>query len=659
MKVTYNWLKDFVEIKIPPQALADKLTMAGLEVVSLEKRDGDFVLEIEITSNRPDWLSVVGIAREVAAITNAKLKMSNTKHRTPNTKRGRYPLNIIIQDKKDCPLYTAKIIQGVKVGPSPEWMRKRLELLGCRSANNIVDITNYVLFERGEPLHAFDLDKLQGQEIVVRRGRSGEKITTIDGKERLLDEGILVIADSLRPVAIAGVIGGKNSEVTENTQNVLLEAAVFNPILIRRGRQVLGLQSESSYRFERGVDLETAQNAAWLAAALIETLGQGVLVLAKSSKAAAAKMKRVSLNALNTAKILGVGIKLSKIKSILNNLGFKVVAQAKNTLSVGIPANRSDVHLEVDLIEEVARIYGYENIPNTLPAIKPMLSESYLREVVGLVKNTLVSLGLNEVITSSLVDRNSLRDQENIFEIANPLSQDQAVLRPTLIPSLTRCITYNLNQRQNNIQIFELARIFQGSSSAPQEELILGLAMCGEKSWLLKQGLFKDQINILYLKGVIEALLARLGIEEYSFHPENNSITVQNVIIGAMVQLKDKNILAAQLSLEKLLPFIHLKRKFTPLPLYPGITRDISFIIKEGPRLKNILEAVTEKARPWLWEVKISDYYQGKQIPPGFRGLTISCLYRSIGRTLTEEEINPVHAAISSLLSEQFGVKIR
>jgi len=288
-----------------------------------------------------------------------------------------------------------------------------------------------------------------------------------------------------------------------------------------------------------------------------------------------------------------------------------------------------------------------------------MLSESYLREVVGLVKNTLVSLGLNEVITSSLVDRNSLRDQENIFEIANPLSQDQAVLRPTLIPSLTRCITYNLNQRQNNIQIFELARIFQGSSSAPQEELILGLAMCGEKSWLLKQGLFKDQINILYLKGVIEALLARLGIEEYSFHPENNSITVQNVIIGAMVQLKDKNILAAQLSLEKLLPFIHLKRKFTPLPLYPGITRDISFIIKEGPRLKNILEAVTEKARPWLWEVKISDYYQGKQIPPGFRGLTISCLYRSIGRTLTEEEINPVHAAISSLLSEQFGVKIR
>ena len=275
MRVTYQWLKEFVGIALSPEQLAERLTMAGLEVSSLEKAGLDHVLEIEITSNRPDWLSVVGVAREVAALTGKPF--AHTLPQGIKTKDTRGGLRIVIEDKKDCPLYTAKVIEGVKVGPSPEWMRRRLEAVGCRSINNVVDITNYVLFEQGQPLHAFDADALGTDTIVVRRAARGETITVIDGAEKALDREVLVIADSRRPVAIAGVMGGKATEVSEKTTRVLLEAAVFNPVLIRRGRRKLGMQTDSSYRFERGVDLESCQIASARAAGLIQELAGGTI----------------------------------------------------------------------------------------------------------------------------------------------------------------------------------------------------------------------------------------------------------------------------------------------------------------------------------------------------------------------------------------------
>jgi phenylalanyl-tRNA synthetase beta chain len=276
MKVTYQWLKDFVEIKILPQALAEKLTMAGLEVTSLEEKHGDSVFEIEITSNRPDWLSVIGVAREVAAITNKKMKLPKLKSLRPSAKSGQFSLTV--EDKKDCPLYSAKIIRGVKVAPSPDWLKKRLELVGCRSVNNVVDITNYILFEYGEPLHAFDLDKLNNGAIIVRRAKHTEKITTIDAGQRALNPNLLVIADKEKPVAIAGIMGGRDTEVTEGTKNILLEAAIFNPVLIRRARQALGLTSESAYRFERGVSPGIVEEAAARAVELIQSSAQANLL---------------------------------------------------------------------------------------------------------------------------------------------------------------------------------------------------------------------------------------------------------------------------------------------------------------------------------------------------------------------------------------------
>ena len=662
MKVTYNWLKDFVEIKISPQALGDKLTMAGLEVTALEEKGADFVLEIEITPNRPDLLSVIGIAREVAAITKSKIKNQkpNTKHQKPNSKH----LQLKIEDKKDCPLYTAKIIKDVKVGPSPDWLRTRLELIGCRSVNNIVDITNYVLFSYGEPLHAFDLDKL-GNTIVVRRVKNQEKIITLDQEERVLDADILVIADDRKPIAIAGIMGGKDTEVNYNTKNILLEAAIFNPVSIRRARQKLGLQTDSSYRFERGVDLGSVKSASLEAAKLIQDLTAGQLVNALEAGLPKTKQKAINLDTASVNKILGIKIPVTRAKRILVNLGFKVFQKKKNNFLVKVPLYREDINLAVDLVEEIARIWGYENIPKSLPKVSPDITASGTRGLVALIKNILAGLGLNEVITYSLMDRSLFRDQQTpAIEILNPLSKEQEALRPTLIPGLGRCIAYNLNQKQNQIHIFEIAKSFRNIPSGPLEVLTLGIAICGIQS---------APASILHLKGILEVVWERLGIKDYSFQtlsaPFAVAVYLRKEKIGfiaqlqraslEMLEIKNKDVFSAEIDLDKLFSSLSPQKKFTPLPLYPGISRDISLVVKEGVLVNEIREAMLEKARPLLCAVKIIDYYQGKQIPPGHIGLTLACLYRSNERTLTEEEINPIHARVLDVLVKNFAVQIR
>jgi len=684
VRVTYNWLKDFVEIKIPAQALADKLTMAGLEVTSLEARDGDFVFEIEITSNRPDWLSVMGIAREVAAITGKKfgtrfsvLGSRKSPPIPPFSKGGSGGINseyrtlsIYIENKKDCPLYTAKIIRDVKVGPSPDWLKNRLELIGCRSINSIVDITNYILFTWGEPLHAFDLDKLAGNQlkIITRRAKKGEKLVTIDGVERLLDENILIIAHDEKPIAVAGIMGGKDSEVTSNTKNILLEAALFNPILIRRSRQKLGIQTDSSYRFERGIAPETVEFSSCQAAKLIAKLALGKCVLAKACGFGKTKKKNVTLNPAAVNKLLGTKIAPAKIKNILKK----------------IPTERQDINSEVDLIEEVARIYGYENIPTKLPAVnprtncyitksinaigagvKPQVTISQAISFVSLIKNILTGLGLNEVITYSLIDKNllertNLKPGSEIIEILNPLSKEQEILRPQLIPSLERVINYNLNQKQNCINIFEVAKIFS-AHQAPSEELTLGIALCGEKTQITEDGLVKETLGLMHLKGVLEELFKQLGINDYNFVREstyNTTISVKGENLG-FITILAKNIFAAELSLDKISAYLALEKKFAPLPKYPAVARDISFIIKDGLLIQEILDTAKEKGRPLLDEIKIVDFYKGKQIPDGYRGFTISCSYRLNERTLTEAEINPTHKLICNALTEHFHAKIR
>ncbi len=688
MKVTYKWLKDFAEIKISAEELAEKLTMAGLEVTSLEKKDGDFIFEIEITSNRPDCLSVIGIAREVAAITNSKLsrksgipqnagKTQNSKLKITRTKE-RSLLKIEIEDKKDCPLYTAKILKNIKLGPAPDWLKNRLELVGCRSINNIVDITNYILFTFGEPLHVFDLDKLSGNAIIVRRAKQGEQLITIDGEKRILSPEILVIADREKPVAIAGIMGGKDAEVTEVTQSVLLEAAIFNPIIIRRARQRLGLQSESAYRFERGIDSRVVGSSSGQAVHLIQQVSQGSLVLAKSLGSSNRKKRTIDLDVSMVCQVLGAKISPPQIKNILENLGFKLKTKSRNKFKVEVPAHRwLDVHLEIDLIEEIARLFGYVHIPQTVPAVCPQISAEYKRQLIAQIKNILVGLGLSEVITYSLIDRDLLRglkeEKNNFVGISNPLSKEQAILRPTLIPSLGLCIANNLNQKQEYIGIFEVACVYSLENEKPKEQMVLGLALCGVRHLLLEQGLTKERMGFLHLRGMLEVLFHRLGGKDYDFKSTQLAGEIEiykgKERVGKIVKLtksilenleiKNPDVFVAEIFLDKLVTYLDRQKKFTPLPIYPGISRDISLVLKEGIPIDAVLEEIKKQSGPLLEEVKVIDYYKGKQIPLGFKGLTISCFYRSGDRTLTEPEINPLYLKTTKILVDRFGAALR
>ena len=683
MKVTYNWLKEFVNIKLSPKELAEKLTMAGLEVVSLEElgspvcRTGrDFVFEIEITSNRPDWLSILGVAREISAITGLRLKIIKPQELKIKAK-DLQQVKVSVADKKDCPFYSAMIIRDVKVGPSPEWLKEKLESLGCRSVNNIVDITNYILFELGQPLHAFDLDKLAQQSIHVRRASPDEKIITIDGQQRILDHEILVIADNHKPVAIAGVMGGKETEVTLSTSNILLESAVFNPVLVRRSKQKLGLQSESAYRFERGVDLVIARSAALFAKGLICALASGKPSGYKSLGVAKPISAMIKLDVAYVSRILGAPISLLKVKQILNGLGFTVKTKAKGILTIKVPSFRQDINSQIDLVEEIARIYGYDKIPNTLPAVKPCENNLGKRGLISDIKFILRGLGVQETINYSLIDRNlitksRINKDTPLVEIMNPLSKEQEVLRSTLLPSLIRALAYNLDQQQEHVNIFEIANVFSEKANFPREELALGIALCGAKSFLIKKGLIKDEVTILHLKGILEGLFSKLGIKAYDFQVQEKNqinIIIDQQEVGFILHLneqalsdfdiKNEQVVLAEIKLEKLFVYINQEKKFTSVPKYPAITRDISFVIKNNVSIKDLLAAVEAKGAALLSLTNIVDYYQGKQIPDGFRGLTISCIYRAADRTLTEEEVSPLHNSICVLLEEQFGIKIR
>jgi phenylalanyl-tRNA synthetase beta chain len=680
MKITYNWLKDFVAITLAPRELAERLTMAGLEVVSIEEQRGDFIFEIEITSNRPDWLSVVGIAREVAALTNKTLKLSEPR---PLLKTGRHQLAIEVQGKKDCPLYTAKLIEGVKVGPSPQWLRQRLELIGCRSINSIVDITNYILFEWGEPLHAFDFDTLQAGTIIVRRAQKEEKIVTIDGIERQLTPDVLVIADASSPVAVAGVMGGRKTEVGEATTRILLEAAVFNPVVVRRGRRMLGLESESAYRFERGVDIAIVQEASLRAARLIEQVTGGTISAVKNAGTAKVPTRRIVLEATHLKRALAVEIPAGTIKGILERLDCEVKAISQKKYAVDIPSFRQDVKLEVDLIEEIARIFGYGRIPRTIPRIKPQIDHKDDTAVHRSLKEILIGLGLNEVVTYSLVEKGRAnaagQDTDKEIAIANPLSKDQAVLRTTLLPSLAQCVAYNLRQKQPYIAIFEIAHTYALDVTVKvQERYKLGVALCGGRLlWLGKDRAY-DEASLLHIKGILEVLFERLGIEKNAYRfvmksTYEGEVYVHGALVGTLVALrkealekfdiKNKEVVEAEIDVKTLLSLASLKRRFAPFPRMPGVTRDTTVIVKDNIPAGEILGAInrwgTSNSEGLLQGVEISKYYKGEQIPGDAKGLTISCTYCSSERTLTDGEINSLHAQLVDELKKIFNATIR
>ncbi|MCM8780161.1 MAG: phenylalanine--tRNA ligase subunit beta, partial [Candidatus Omnitrophica bacterium] len=533
-----------------------------------------------------------------------------------------------------------------------------------------------------EPLHAFDLDKLSQKqdvlEIIVRRAKAGEKIITIDGKNRELDKDILVIADSQKPVAIAGIVGGKDTEVSESTKNILLEAAKFSAGLIRRGRQKLGISTESSYRFERDIDIDSLNFASLRAQELIlkEAKGRPVL-FAVSRRLKAAQPKTIVLKKQKLDAILGMTIPGLKIKSILEHLGLKAKI-TKTTINACIPAFRRDLNKDIDLAEEVCRIYGYARIPVTMPSIIAQEIEPGVYDFNLMLRDILVSQGLYEVITHSLVNAEFLKKnliEEEGISLENPLSKELEVLRPTLMPSLLNCMAYNFNRKIELVRIFEIAKKF---TLDEPENYLLTIGLAGARTICNLSGKAQEKMSILHLKGILEVLLERLGINNFEFSAAAHSAFKDGACFNLVIQAKACGIIGevkqaaldaadikgqkaflAELYLPDIYKFISLDRRYKRLPAYPAISRDISIVVAGDVAVKDLISLIKTEGKPFIKEVKVADLYTGEHIPEGCKGLTFSCVYQSAERTLEDAEVNCAQQKILENLKKQFNAQLR
>jgi len=692
MRVSFAWLKNYVDIHISPEALAEKLTMAGLEVTSLTPTDKDTIMEIEVTPNRADCLSILGVAREAAAITGKKLKIPKISSFRGMSRLG-VPIQIHDKSKKQCPRYIGRVIKNVRVAPSPEWLIQRLEAMGIRAVNNIVDITNFCLLELGQPLHAFDLDKLQGPRIIVRSAREGEEILTIDGVKRQLEPGMLVIADKYAPCAIAGIMGAALSEVNEQTSNILLESAYFNPRTIEKTSRKLGLATQSSYRFARGVDPQAVLLGSLRATELIKKMaGKGE----KRSKAVvigrlinrgkkAEAPKKVRLRFARVRETLGTEVSASEIKTILRNLNFSILRKSKDALTVGIPSFRSEISREADLVEEVARLFGYDKIPSNTAQLTPNLSYSGRLTLVSeenyeLLRRILSSLGLNEIMTYSLINRQALKKLEfpvaHTIAIKNALSYDHEILRPTLLVGMLGALLSNINRKNTGLKLFELSRVYlKGAASNITEpnNLCIGMAGRGNQSWLHKQGEF----CFFDLKGIVEALLGKLGLKDFRFTESGLPVFTRgrcaNLLLGkdnlgflgeVKREILDRFDIASpvylcELKLPQLLKNIGQQKRFMPLAKFPSVERDISLTVPQEVRSEQIVSLINKNGRGLVAKVTLFDEYFGEQIPAGFRGLAYCLEYHSREKTLTAEEVDMLHLQIRKALAEELKVQFR
>jgi phenylalanyl-tRNA synthetase beta chain len=629
----------------------------------------DAILDVEITPNRGDLLSHFGLAREIAALTGKKLKSTASESKIPVKKTG-----VTITSTRECPFFSARRIDNVTIGPSPQWLRAKIESVGIRSINNIVDISNFVMLELGQPTHAFDADKLRGS-INVRLARDGEKFLALDRKTYLLNTNNCVVADQERAVGIGGVMGGEETGVTESTKNVLLEAAYFLPASIRRTGRELNLPSDASYRFERGVDPEMVLRASQRATELIQEIAGGTP--AKEINVAGklpANPADVSLRYEKCDRVVGIAIKPKTVDEILTRFGLKKISAAKIT-KWKIPSYRRDLQHDVDLIEEVVRAYGAERIPGTdRGRFMPSTEADRLHSFESALRDRLIARGLTEARTSKLIPRNAIAFGENAIALRNPLSEDHVALRPSLLPGLLAVLDHNVRAGAKRVAIFELGRVFVPPSG--NEERRLAVLVWGNVTssphWRLHA---LDRLDFFDLKGVIESSVTRKLFFRPEPHPNlaiATAIYSDNQLVGRAGQLSTSlttridasdGVFVAEISVD--FPTIGLgsTATFRELGKFPAITRDIAIITPEELTHEEILNVIFRVSEPSLEKVDFFDRYVGPEAErlfgPGKKSLAYTLTYRDRSRTLTNEEVTEVHARIRERLKRELGVTLR
>lgn len=669
MKISLEWLAEYLPGPLDPQRAADALTLGGFPVEQIERHGDDTVLDVEITSNRGDCLSHVGIARELSALLDRKLIEPR-----PDAPQSPPPVaqatTVAIEATELCPHYTARVIQGVKIAPSPQWMRRRLEAVGLRPINNVVDVTNYVMFEMGQPLHAFDHAKLDGGRILVRSVRPGERLTSLDGHPRDLKPGMLVIADASRPVALAGVMGGKDSEVSLTTTDILLESARFDPLSVRKTARALTMKSDSSYRFERGIDPLLPERASLRAAELILQLAGGRLLEGVASAGETGfTPRRLSLRLERLNGLLGTPVAPELAAAALNRLGLCPVLDA-DRIDVVVPSHRLDLTLEVDLIEEVARVIGYDAIPvrdQITIAVVPPPPEARAMEII---RSTAVAAGYFEAVTFSWVS-DALAPVFRPAEAASLARADAAVrkadaqLRPSVIPGLLEAVRHNETVGTAGARLFEIGSVFwHDRAGALVERRRIGLL---------------GAVELRALRGLIEAILARLcaarRVElvpedhpgyargacariEWDGQPIGKLGLIDPKVAGDLLSLRE-SVAAAEIELPPLLEGAEPAPQLRPLPRFPSIERDLSLIVPEPTRFAQIEQAVRSANPQMLEEVRYVTTYRGKPLEPSSKSVTLNLLFRSPHGTLTGEQIDPAMRRIIDSAAQSLGATLR
>jgi phenylalanyl-tRNA synthetase beta chain len=693
MKFTLGWLKEFVPVKVFPERLAQLLTMAGLEVESAtplrDPTDGkeDWLFEINVTPNRGDCLSIVGLAREVTAFTGERLKSAKTvaRGKLAQVLRG---VTISIQDPRLCPRYSGAIVEDVNVAPSPEWMRHRLESCGIRSINNVVDITNYVMLETGQPLHAFDLDRIRSGCVVIRAAGMTRRFVTLDGIERQLAAEDLLICDGDTPIALAGIMGGIESEVKAATRRILLESAHFDPITIRRTAKRLGLRSEASHRFERGVDPEGTLAALDRAVSLLAELADGREVQGRLDRYFRLPKERIiDLREQRIEKLLGVRIEQREIDRFLKALGLRVrKASRKGALKVVAPPRRPDLTREADLIEELARLYGYDKIPVRLPLARSSGAQPDLvlmRE--RRIRALLAGQGFSEVVnlpfTSERMNQlfRGLWDGESSpVAIVNPLAAESAEMRLSLLPGLLENLRTNLGQKAPSFYAYQLGKVFSSSSAgATDERQFLAGILYGPRP---RRGLrIAEQLEPRFLdcKGVVEGILDALRLSHpIAYSKESNPILHPGRAAALMRdgtrvgyfgqshpdlcdEINLPPFLMFELDFEELVQYAARQIKFRSLPRFPSVERDFAVVVDKEFSSQRIVNWINDLDLALIERVEVFDQYYGAPIPEGKKSLAYKISYRAEDRTLTDAEVSALHEDVVDRVGKTFDAQLR
>lgn len=658
----------------------------------------DTMIEVDLTPNRPDCASVIGIAREIAGKLQRPLRLPVQDARISCASRK---FSVDVESPELCPRYAARLIEGIRIGPSPMWLRNRLTAIGLRPINNVVDITNFVMMEYGQPLHAFDFDNLKNGRIIVRQPKAEENtFTTLDGIERQLNPDMLLICDGEKPVALAGIMGGMNSEVTDGTTTVLLESACFNPVSIRKTARKLKLATDASYRFERGVDPDGACNAMDRAVQLLcEIAGGTAEDCGHDVYMGKLPLQSLTLRISRTSSLIGVDLDAARITALLESIGIRCKQKDADTLWVNPPSFRVDIEREADLIEEIARLYGYDNIPVTLPQVSLSYPEQDQgRQKRSAIARSLTGIGFSEAINYSFTSDTYLdllqlagEDSRRRFvRLLNPLSEEQGIMRTSLLPGLLENVDRNIRFQMTAVRLFEIGKVFisTGEASQPAEMTRLAGVLAGNRYGYSPPLHFREEdVDILDAKGAVEHILGQMRLnlaaspvclefqipapaesEPFAAAGETLQILHQKTVVGTLGRIRQEvlrgfgikhNVYFFDLDFDALCDLAAAPKSFTALPIYPSVRRDMAFVVPATVAAGEMVRTIRTSRDPLIEDVCVFDVYQGKNIKNGFKSVAISVTFRSATKTLTEKNVEKSNRKIVDLLAEQFKASLR